>query len=166
MSELLREIRASNPVAEELVETIEIEHPGLGSNLRFARSYIDFVADTEQESSVTFLKSAIQIELPKKGVTGNQDLIITIDNVAIQSWQYARDIQVANRYSRSNTVVTARIYALSNTSAALETYQLDAKRITSENSVITILSGYKELLNRSAFTRRYNSQDHPGLKYQ
>lgn len=111
---------------------------------------------------VTFEAAGLDISLPPKDTSGQQNLTFVIDNVTGVAQAYLDDA-----ISDGEAVtVTYRCYLASDLSAPAEPPTvMTLAGAQFERSTVQITAGYYDLLNTAWPRRRYTDDFAPGLKY-
>lgn len=154
---------ASN--AETPLLTVELLHSSFGS-IRLVSARYDLEATLEDSTTVTFLKSGVNIVRPEKSTDGRQDLAIEIDNYSNIAWNQIKQVITANRVSDEAVICKFRSFLESDLSApAGGVFVLTVTQTSINISTVSIKASYTPIPDTNYPRHRYYATTYPGLKY-
>ncbi len=165
MSEALKQVYASNPIDQNLIQTIEVRDAVFeGGALRFADWDQDLRLRTDR-GWFDFKSANIQPIQPAKDASGGQDLSLRIGDALREYWRQARLVVQSRREGNGAPEIILRTFLTGDLSMVELQYSGFAKGFRADETGIVITAGFKEIVNRSAMFDRYTSTNSPGLKY-
>lgn len=163
MSELLRQVYASNPVDKIRYKTLELLHATFpGGAYRFVQGYSDLTATLENGQEVTFEGSGIGIVPPRRGGDERPTLGFRLDNVTLK---VSTAINAALEGGGVITVYFREFISSDLSAPANNPTPLFATVAKSNRFSVTVSAGFRDVVNKSWPRRRYTTQLAPGLKY-
>lgn len=166
MTSVLAEIRASNPVDAELLDTLELRNEYLtGGVIRLVADEVDFTGRLENNLLVKFSYANLSVQRPEEGVARNQVLNFTIGNASTIASSEIRKVVTGNRVDRKPIYAVYRQYDRRTPNTVLERYEYEVQGYGINEEQVSFYAGFKEIVNRAAFRRFYTAKDHPGLIY-
>lgn len=161
MSGLLDIVYASAPTDQVLIPTLEILHPAFDP-IRICAGFEDITATLETGQTVTFLAGGIDISLPARDSTGQQNLTFAIDNVTGEA---QRAVDAATDAGGQVTIIY-RSYLHTDLSVPAEPpLTMTMAGAAFEGGRVQVQATYYDLLGTSWPRMRYTSDFSPGLKY-
>lgn len=158
---ILRVVYASAPFAEVIVPTLEITHAAIDP-IRLCTGFENVMATIEDESVVEFEAAGIEISLPKRDPSGQQNLTFAIDGVS----GIAQDRIDTALEAGGQVAITYRSYLASDLTAAAEpalVMTLVSARF--EKGLVQLQAAYHDLLNYAWPRSRYTAEFSPGIRY-
>lgn len=158
---IIETVYASAPSSDVILPTMEILVPGY-EPIRVVAAYEDLTATLETDETVTFKQGPFEYKEPSKDTNGQQTLTFSIANVtgeAQQAVEYAleNDVEVAVNY---------RVFLSTDLTAPAKTpYKMILRGGQFQGMMVEIEAGYFDLLNTQWPRKRYNNEEHPGLRY-
>lgn len=161
MSQLLERVYASAPSDEVIIPTLEIRHPAIAT-IRTCAGFEDQTVTLEDGSNVTFLASGLDVSLPARNASGQQNLNFAIENVTGQA---QRAIEEAMQ-SGGDIRVIYRTYLQSDLSSPAET-PLNMILIGAEfqGASVQVTASYSDIISTAWPRERYSTDFAPGLRY-
>lgn len=160
MSEVLEILRNSGGTDVE-IPTLEIICSAWPS-VFICAGFTDTTAVLEDDRTVTFIASGLDVSLPKNNNDGAQSLGVAVDNVTGEA---QRLVDAANAAGVGIKLIY-RTYLESDLSApAEEPIQLDVLEVSIESSTVSFTAGYFDLINAAWPRVRYTADFAPGLRY-
>ena len=157
---ILEQVYASG--GDVIVSTLELTCPAWGTPVLICQGYEDQTCITEDSRTLTFLASAIEIALPKKGNTAGQSLMFAIDNVTGEA--QAKIDQALEAEQR--IIMIYREYLQSDKSAPAQSpYFMTVLGGTMQGSSVQIQAGFFDLINTKWPRDLYTTKFAPGLRY-
>lgn len=164
MTNILAEIRASNPVDAELLDTLELRSEYItGGVIRVVADEGDFVARLENNQLVKFDYCNLAVQRPEEGIARNQVLNFAIGNASAVASAEIRKVVNGNRQEPKPVYAVYRQYDRRSPNTVLERYEYEVQGYGINEQQVTFYAGFKEIVNRAAFRRYYTAKDHPGL---
>lgn len=158
---LLAVVYASAPSDQVIIPTLEISHPSI-ETIRLCSGFEDQVLTLENGDEVTFEASGIQIALPKRDTSGQQNLTFAIEGVS----GIAQQRIDAALEAGGPVTITYRTYLSSDPSAPAEpALVMTLVAGTFEGSTVQLQAAYYDLLSYAWPRERYSAEFSPGIKY-
>jgi len=158
----LREVFASAPDADAIVETLELTHPLFTPASHYFTKWPEEITLTlEGGGSQKFIPFPYNVQLPQADGQGRQDLqlsIANVDRIIVAQLQQA----ITNPQQRIEAVL--RVYLLSDLTAPAARpirLRIDAAAITMET--VSAVAGRADVLNRRFSAHVYRPERFPGL---
>ncbi|HCF7269641.1 TPA: DUF1833 family protein [Pseudomonas aeruginosa] len=144
------------------IATIEITRPSRPDPILICQGFKDLTCMTEDGRLLTFVAGAIDVSIPKRDNSGNQNVGFAIDNVTGFAQQYIAEAIDAGE----PVTLVLRIYLESDLTAPAERpYRMRVKGAEFESLTVQVEAGYYDLINTAALRHIYNVSEFPGLKY-
>jgi len=157
---ILEQVYASG--GEVIISTLELTCPAWDAPVLICQGYADQTCTTEDARTLTFLASAIDIALPKKGNTAGQSLMFAIDNVTGEAQS---KIDQALEAEQRITLIY-RMYLQSDKSFPAENpYFMTVLGGTMQGSSVQIQAGFFDLINTKWPRDLIDTNFAPGLRY-
>lgn len=159
---ILNELRASGG-SVAIIHTLELTSPAWGENsFVICNGYIDRVITTEDDRVLTASATGMDIALPEKSATGNQELRFALDNVRGEAVAALRQALSA----RAQVMMTYRSYLSDDLSGPADNpYRYTVRSFTAKGSQVDITAAYFHLIDtaypRAVYTREFS----PGIQY-
>lgn len=161
MASLLETVYASSPDDEVQISTLEILHPAFDP-IRTCAGYEDHTVTLETGEVVTFLASVLDVSLPRRDTSGQQNLKFAIENVT----GIAQDAIDRALEAGGEITVVYRDYLASDLSEPagppLKMVVVGAEM--SETS-LQVTCSYQDIVGRAWPNMRYTVSFAPGLRY-
>lgn len=160
---LLATVYASAPAAEVMIPTLDISHPAFPDGaIRTCAGFEDITATLETGDTVTFTASGLDVSLPSKTDSGQQNLAFAIENVTGIA-QNAIDTALE---AGGEIRVTYRAYLASDLSAPAEPpLKMVLVGAEFQGSQLQVTASYMDIINRAWPADRYTATFASGLKY-
>lgn len=161
MSQLLERVYASAPSDEVIIPTLEIRHPAIDT-IRTCAGFENQAVTLEDDSQVTFLASGLDVSLPARNASGQQNLTFAIENVTGIAQNAIDEAMQAGGDIR----VIYRTYLASDLSAPAEP-PLNMSLIGAEfeGSSVQVTASYQDIISQAWPRERYSTDWAPGLRY-
>ncbi|HBP5289134.1 DUF1833 family protein [Pseudomonas aeruginosa] len=144
------------------IATIEITRASRPDPILICQGFNDLTCMTEDARLLTFVAGAIDVSIPKRDNSGNQNVGFAIDNVTGFAQQYIAEAIDAGE----PVTLVLRIYLESDLTAPAERpYRMRVKGADFESLTVQVEAGYYDLINTAALRHIYNVSEFPGLKY-
>lgn len=160
---LLSTLYASAPAAEVLIPTLEISHPSFpGGAIRTCAGFEDHTVTLEDGSVVTFTASGLDVSLPARNGSGQQNLAFAIENVT----GIAQDAIDRAMEAGGQIEVIYRSYVASDLSEPAEP-PLRMVLVGAEfrGANVQVTASYMDIINQAWPKDRYTATFAPGLKH-
>ncbi|HFF2341964.1 TPA: DUF1833 family protein [Pseudomonas aeruginosa] len=142
--------------------TVELSCPAWPEPILICQGYDDITCMTEDGRLLTFIAGAIDVSIPKRDNSGNQNVGFAIDNVTGFAQQRINEALEAGEY----VTLILRMYLESDFTAPAERpYRMRVKTSGFEGLTVQVEAGYYDLINTAALRHIYNVSEFPGLKY-
>lgn len=157
---ILNQVYASG--GDVIISTLELTCPAWDAPVLICQGYEDQICITEDSRTLTFLASAVDIALPKKGNSAGQTLTFAIDNITGEAQQKIDQALEAE----SRMTATYRMYLESDKLAPAEPpYRMTILGGSMQGSGIQIQCGFFDLINTKWPRELYTTKFAPGLRY-
>lgn len=158
---ILSQVYASAPAAEVLIPTLDISHPAI-SAIRVCAGFEDQTVTLETGQEATFVASGLDVSLPARNASGQQNLTFAIENVTGEAQRLVDDALDGGHTIRA----VYREYLASDLSApAAEPLRMVVVGAKMQGSTLQVTASYQDIIGRAWPRDRYNATDHPGLRY-
>lgn len=158
---ILSVVYASAPAAEVLIPTLEIKHPAI-STIRTCAGFEDHALTLEGGEDALFRGSGLDVSLPARNASGQQDLAFAIENVT----GIAQDAIDRAMQSGGEIRVIYREYLASDTAApAAPPLRMVLTDARFKGSMVQVTASYMDIINRAWPRERYTAEFAPGLRY-
>lgn len=152
---ILSTVYASAPAAEVLIPTLDVHFPG--RSIKTCAGYENISTDNG-----VFIASGLDVSLPKRDASGQQNLTFAIENVTGEAQRLVDDALDGGHTLRA----VYREYLASDLSApAAEPLRMVVVGAKMQGSTLQVTASYQDIIGRAWPRERYNSTDHPGLRY-
>ncbi|MDP5878734.1 DUF1833 family protein [Pseudomonas aeruginosa] len=142
--------------------TVELSCPAWPEPILICQGFKDLTCMTEDGRLLTFIAGAIDVSIPKRDNSGNQNVGFAIDNVTGFAQQRINEALEAGEY----VTLILRMYLESDLTAPAERpYRMRVKTPGFEGLTVQVEAGYYDLINTAALRHIYNVSEFPGLKY-
>lgn len=171
MSESLKRAYAS---AEDVpVNTIRLINPNFsGGEHLFVQGKQDFYATLETGESKVFKPMGLAIQLPKKGISGQQDLTFQMSNVSREAWQELKRVITSNKAAinagQEPSVIALEYRAYLETDAAAPhggVLEMTVNSTACDLQTATLKASFLPMADISFPRLRYYSSIFPGVRY-
>lgn len=158
---IIETVYASAPTSDVILPTIEILVPGY-EPIRVVAAYEDLTATLETDETVTFQQGPFEYKEPSKDTNGQQTLTFSIANVTGEA-QKAVEFALE---SNAEVPVNYRVFLSTDlTAPAKKPYKMILRGGQFQGMMVEVEAGYFDLLNTQWPRKRYNNEEHPGLRY-
>lgn len=148
--------------SEVLLYLIELQSAAWPDSIRIARGYDNPTVTTEDGRTLTFTGAGIDVALPKKDASGNQNVRFAIDNVTGEAQQL---IETAIDAGQKITL-TLRTYISTDLAAPADfPFVATVKSASFDTGTVQVDAGFFDLINTSWPRDLYTTVFAPGLKY-
>lgn len=162
MSQLLEIVYASAPSDEVIIPTLEIKHQAFDAPIRTCAGFENQTVTLETGETVTFQASGLDVSLPARNASGQQNLNFAIENVTGIA-QNAIDAAMAEG---GDIQVIYRTYLSSDLSTPAEPpLKMVLVGAEFEGSSVQVTASYQDIINTAWPRERYTVQFAPGLRY-
>ncbi len=152
---------ASAPDNEVAISTLEIMHPAI-ETIRICDGYENHTVTLETGQVVTFEASGLDVSLPKRDATGQQNLTFAIENVTGIAQNSIRKAMEAGGL----VTITYRMYRSVDLSEPAERpISMVLINPSFRGTTTQVTCSYFDLINFAWPRRRYTVEFAPGLKY-
>ena len=159
---ILDTVYASAPDDVVLIPTIELNAPSFAEPIRNCTGFEDQTVGLDGGGEATFLASGLDVALPAKDESGQQNLIFAIENVTGEA-QQAIDAAL------ENGDVVELIYRLYLSTDLTQPAEPPRRMVVIDasfsQSAVQVTASYNDIINRAWPRRRYTADFAPGLKY-
>lgn len=159
---ILDTVYASAPDDVVLIPTIEITAPSFAEPIRNCTGFEDIEVGLDGGGMATFIASGLDVALPTKDESGQQNLVFAIENVTGEA-QAVIDTALENG---EVIELIYRLYLSDDLSQPAETPRrmviIDASFSASQ---VQVTASYNDIINRAWPRRRYTPDFAPGLRY-
>ena len=154
---------ASAPAGIAHISTLEITHSSFRA-IRTCSGFVDQAATLETGEVVTFKASALDVSLPARDATGQQNLQFAIENVTGQAQNAI--LAVIDSDDPEPVTVIYRMYLSSDLSEPAEP-PLRMVLVAPEfkGATMQVVCSYLDIINMAWPRDRYTTDFAPGLKY-
>lgn len=160
---ILATVYASAPDSEVLVPTIELSSAAFATPIRICTGFEDHAFTLENSETVTFEASGLDVALPKRDTSGQQNLTFAIDNVTGTA-QAVLDHAIEEN---EQITLTYRLYLASQPEAPAEKpLTMIVVGAQMNASSVQVTCSFRDILGRTWPRERYTAQFAPGLRYQ
>jgi hypothetical protein len=161
VSPSLARVYASAPADDDYIETLELAHPLFSQSHFVARQPYAFNATLEDARYVTFQPFPFSAQLPAQSGSGQQDLILAIDNV---DQSIIAEIELANGDPTTKVSAIYRVFTASNLAApAFVLPALAMSDIVATDTQVSGTASRTDVLNRPFPSKLYTIALYPGL---
>jgi hypothetical protein len=160
---LLSTLYASAPAAEVLIPTLEISHPSFAEPIRTCAGFEDHTVTLEDSTTqATFVASGLDVSLPARNASGQQNLTFAIENVT----GIAQDAIDRALEAGGEIRVIYRSYLASDLSEPAEPpLKMVLVGARFEGASLQVTASYMDIINQAWPRDRYTVDFAPGLKY-
>lgn len=161
LTEAIKEAYASAPSAVVYLETLQLSHPLVGTDIFLVNDRVGHTMTLETAVPKVFRACAFRMALPASGDGGIQELSLAIDNVGREISDFINTV----RDSLSPVSVTYRPYL----STDLTTPQMDPPLVLNLTDIVvtavevTGRATFADIINRKFPTDFYTRSRFPGL---
>lgn len=160
MSKLLEIVYASGG-DDVIIPTLEIKHSAF-SPIRTCAGYEDQTVTLETGETVTFTASGLDVSLPDRNASGQQNLNFAIENVTGVAQRAIDDALTQG----GQIEVVYRTFLLSDLSTPAEPpLRMVLVSAEFEGATVQVTASYQDLIGYAWPRDRYTVQFAPGLKY-
>lgn len=147
---------------EVLLYLLELSCPAWTDTIRIARGFDNPTVTTEDMRTVTFTGAGIELALPKKDASGNQNVRFAIDNVTGEAQKMIEDAISAGQ----RITLTLRTYISTDLAAPADfPFVATVKSAQFDRSRVQVDAGFFDLINTAWPRLLYTTVFAPGLKY-
>lgn len=152
---------ASAPDNEVAISTLEILHPAI-EPIRICDGFENHTVTLETGEVVTFIASGLDVSLPKRDATGQQNLTFAIENVTgIAQNEIRKAMEAGGLVS-----VIYRMYRNVDLSEPAERpVSMVLTNPSFSGTTTQVTCSYFDLINFAWPRRRYTAEFAPGLRY-
>lgn len=160
MSQLLEIVYASGG-DDVVIPTLEIKHAAF-ETMRTCAGFEDQTVTLETGETVTFEASGLDVSLPKRDASGQQNLTFAIENVTGIAQRAIDDAMAAG----GQIQVIYRTFLESDLSTPSEPpLKMVLIGADFEGSAVQVMASHQDLINYAWPRQRYTAEYAPGLKY-
>jgi|SRR5690606_10733042 len=160
-SPTLKRLYASSG-SEVIIYLVELRCTAWPDSIRIARGFDDVTVTTEDGRTVTFTGAGIDVALPKKDASGNQNVRFAIDNVTGEAQALIEEAID----SKQKITLTLRTYVSTDLAAPADfPFVATVKSATFDTGAVQVDAGFFDLINTSWPRDLYTTIFAPGLKY-
>ena len=165
ISEALQEAYASARDYVQIFQTVELTHSDWAAPFRAVldtdslTATLEAAAPFNPSTEVTFLPFQFDLQLPKVGETGRQNLTLTLDNVSLEIFDLLRSSDAAN----GAVHVIYREYVSTEMDKPGRIHQMDMKSFSVSAASVSATCVYADNINRLFPTLTYDQIKYPGL---
>lgn len=163
---ILKEVLASNPIGVRKIETIEIVDSNLTGGKIAVCNNRDPITVTTENGTLECIPASVETAWPNKEVSGTQAITTRFSSVSFEYFKELKAVADGHRLSPETTYMYFRVYSSDDLTTPQETFRLLARQYAIVGDTISISSSYKNIVNKSALTLRYNATEHPGISDQ
>lgn len=154
-------VYASAPVDEVIIPTLEIISSAFDP-IRICNGFEDHTVTLETSAVVTFEASGLDVALPAKNTSGQQELVFAVGDVMGDATRAV----IAATDAGATITVKFRQYLLSDLSApAGPVYEMSVVGAQFEAGMAQITCAYFDFLNTLWQRARYTATFAPGIQY-
>lgn len=153
---ILSVVYASAPAAEVIIPTLDISSPG--QTIRTCAGYNDVTTG----DAGTFTASGLDVSLPKRDASGQQNLNFAIENVTGQAQRFIDD---ALSNGHEITAIFREYLASGLSEPAGPALSMIVTGASMQGSTMQVTASYQDIIGQAWPRERYNATDHPGLRY-
>lgn len=147
---------------EVLLYLVELASSAWSDTVRIAHGYDNPTVTTEDGRTVTFTGAGIQLALPKKDASGNQDVRFAIDNVTAEAQKLIEDAIAAG----AKITLTLRTYISTDLTAPADLpFVATVKAAQFDTGKVQVDAGFFDLINMAWPRDLYTLPFAPGLAY-
>lgn len=147
---------------EVLLYTVELTSAAWSDSIRICQGFEDHVVTTEDGRTVRFTGAGIDLSLPRRDASGNQNLRFAIDNVTGEAQQLIEQAIDAD----ARIVLTMRTYIYPDLAAPAEfPFVATVKSAQFGGTSVQVDAGFFDLINTSWPRDLYTTNFAPGIKY-
>lgn len=158
---IVARVYASAPADQVLIPTLEIAHPSI-ETIRICAGFDDQTVTLEDNSVVIFEAAGIEVALPKRDTSGQQQLTFALDGVSGIAQARIDDALEAG----GPVTITYRTYLASDLSAPAEpALVMTLVSGMFQGGVVQLQAAYHDLLNYGWPRERYTAEFAPGIRY-
>lgn len=159
---ILSVVYASAPVDEVSIPCLEIDSPAFSEPILTCAGFEDHTVTLETDEEVTFIASGLDVSLPERDTSGQQNLNFAIENVTGIAQQAIEDALEAGE----PVSIIFRHYLASDLSAPAEPpLRMTLVGAEFEGSTVQVTASYMDIINHAWPRERYTVDFAPGLKY-
>lgn len=160
-SPVLKRLYASGGT-EVLLYLVELQCAAWSDSIRIAKGFDNPTVTTEDGRTVTFTGAGIDLALPKKDASGNQNIRFAIDNVTGEAQKLIEEAIEA----KSKITLTMRTYIDTDLAAPADfPFVATVKSAQFDTGKVQVDAGFFDLINTSWPRDLYTTVFAPGLKY-
>lgn len=157
---ILNQIYASG--GDVIIPTLELTCPAWDEPLLLCGGFEDQVCTTEDDRTLTFVASGIDVALPKRDNRGAQNLVFAIDNVTGEAQRRVDQALIAEE----RVTIIFRQFLASDKSTPAETpYVFTVLSGRMVGSQVQITSGFFNAIGTAWPRKLYTTNFAPGIKY-
>lgn len=161
MSKILETVYAS--VTDDIqYHTLELQNPAFPDGvLRWVQGFDDKTFYLENGLLAEFDAMPFAVSLPSSSVRGDQDLQFQLDNISGEVLQSIRTVLS----EKTKISVIYRVYLESQNLPAQTAVKMTATGFSANYYSVNISANFHDFVNREWPSKRYTSDNAPGLKY-
>ena len=157
----LSAVYASAPSAEVLIPTLEIKHPAIPA-IRTCAGFENHTVTLETGEEVTFEASGLDVSLPARNASGQQNLVFAVENVTGIA---QRGIEDALAEGGEISVIFRSFLASDLSTPAEPPLRMVLVGADFEGSTVQVTASYHDIINQAWPRERYTADFAPGLRY-
>lgn len=159
---ILAQVYSGHETADVLIPCLEISSSAFAEPIRNCAGFEDQTVTLEDDTEATFIASGLDVALPARDDSGQQNLRFAIENVTGEA-MLAIDAAMAEG---AEVTLVYREYLASDLSApASQPLTMLVVGAEFEGSTVQVTASFRDILNRSWPRDRYTTSFAPGLKY-
>lgn len=160
-TEPIKEAYASCPSDEVILDTLQVHHDSMGTDLFLVADRVDHTFKLEGGATQVFQACAFALSLPPSGEGGAQTLQVKIDNTDKQVSDYLEQVVDTNKPVR----LTFRPYLNSdpNTPQMNPPLVLDLTDVDVKGVEVSGKASFVDVINKQFLTSRYTRDRFPSL---